>query len=188
LENQSGWKVLRIPVFLLVAFWLQTSLGQLVPRQTAEWIGYIDWLLLLTVYVGLQRNSVRSILTALFAGILLDSSSYGGAIGVAGFSYLLVAYLIYWITTRIAVDNIRVRIGAVTVASFVNTAVRLLFYRLLDVQIPVLAGGEGILAAFVLGVLLNLCASTLFYILLDRIFLQGDPLRRRRTAALRRRM
>ena len=110
-----------------------------------------------------------------------------GAVGVAGLGYLLVAYLLYWITNRIAVDNMRVRLGAVALASLLNSAVRLLFYGLLDIELPVLVGGERIAANLVFGLLMNLCASVAFYILLDRLFLWVDPLRRRRTAALRRR-
>lgn len=98
---------------MLVALWLQTSLGQLVPLRIAEWVGHIDWLLLLTVYVGLRRDPLQTLVTAVIAGILIDSSSYGGAVGVTGLGYLLVAYLLYWITNRIAVDNMRVRLGAV---------------------------------------------------------------------------
>lgn len=172
---------------MLVALWLQTSLGQLVPLRIAEWVGHIDWLLLLTVYVGLRRDPLQTLVTAVIAGILIDSSSYGGAVGVAGLGYLLVAYLLYWITNRIAVDNMRVRLGAVALASLLNSAVRLLFYGLLDIELPVLVGGGRIAANLVFGLLMNLCASVAFYILLDRLFLWVDPLRRRRTAALRRR-
>lgn len=187
MENQSGWKGWRIPVSMLVALWLQTSLGQLVPVRIAEWVGHIDWLLLLTVYVGLRRDFLQTLATAVIAGVLIDSSSYGGVIGVAGLGYLLVAYLLYWITIWIAVDNLRVRLGSVALASLLSMTVRLLFYRLLDVDLPVLAEGGGVAATLLFGMLMNLCASVAFYILLDRIFLWVDPLQRRRSAALRRR-
>jgi hypothetical protein len=75
----------------------------------------------------------------------------------------------------------------VALASLLNMTVRLLFYGLLDVDLPVMLEGVGIVATLLFGMLMNLCASVAFYILLDRIFLWVDPLQRRRTAALRRR-
>lgn len=167
---------------------MQTTLVQLAPEQIAQWLGHIDWLLLVTVYIGLQRDPFRAMLTGVAAGVIHDSFSGGTAMGVSGLAYVLAAFVTYQITSLIVVDNLLVRFGTVAAASLVNTAVRLLFYALLRISLPVLAGGSSVAASFIFALLVHLIASILLYIVLDRLFLKGESLRRRRSEARRRRL
>ncbi|NDD64389.1 MAG: hypothetical protein EBZ36_10475 [Acidobacteria bacterium] len=56
LEKDNNWKTLVILVSLVVAGFSQTTLVRLVPQWVGEWLGYADWLLLVTVYIAMQRN------------------------------------------------------------------------------------------------------------------------------------
>ncbi len=181
-------KTLTILGCLLVAGFLQTTLVHVAPDWLARWLGYIDWLMLVTVYIALQRNPLQGMLTGAVAGAIHDAQSGMPAFGVAGLAYVAAAYVTYSITALVVVDNLLVRYIAVAASSLLNTSIRLVFYALLGLSLPVLAGGKTITANFVFTLLIHLIASTLLYILLDRIFLKGDDLRRRRTLARRRRL
>ncbi len=181
-------KTLTILGCLLVAGFLQTTLVHVAPDWLARWLGYIDWLMLVTVYIALQRNPLQGMLTGAVAGAIHDAQSGMPAFGVAGLAYVAAAYVTYSITALVVVDNLLVRYVAVAASSLLNTGIRLVFYALLGLSLPDLAGGKTITANFVFTLLIHLIASTLLYILLDRIFLKGDDLRRRRTLARRRRL
>lgn len=172
----------------MAAAFLQTTLVQQVPQRVGEWLGHIDWLLLIVVYTGLQRDSVKALLTGTGAGLLQDSLSGGRAVGVSGFAYVIAAFITHRIAAFIVVDSLLVRILAVAAASAINTGIRLAFYGLLKIELPVLAGGRTIAAQIVFGIFANLIASLLLYILLDRAFKKNANLRTRRSEARRRRL
>lgn len=187
MEKDNSWKTLIILVSLLTAGFLQTTLVRLVPPWLGEWLGYVDWLLLVTVYVALQRNPIRAMLTGLGAGIVHDALTGANMAGVSGLSYILVAYVTHTVSTLVLVDSLTVRFIAVTLSSLLSASVRLIFYLVLKISLPDLAGGQRIAAYYVFTILVHLIASTLLYILLDRVFMKGDTLRRRREEARRRR-
>jgi len=187
LEKENRRNLLIILAILIVAGSMQTSLVQIAPPWLSQWLGYVDWLLLVTVYVGLQRAPMRAMLTGMGAGLIHDLLSGGMAIGVSGLSYVLAAYVTWSICSQIVIDNLLVRFIAVATSSLLSTSVQLIFYGLLKISLPVLAGGRIIVAFYVLTLLIQLIASTLLYILLDRIFLKDDALRRRRNEAKRKR-
>jgi len=191
LEKESRATTVKIAVCLLVAIFAQTTLVRLLPDTLGRWIGHIDWLLLVIVYVCLQRNPVRALLTAMVAGVMLDAFSrvqapgVAQAVGVSGFAYVLAAYVADRIVSVIVADNMLVRFATVASASVINTLTRYTFYKLLKFKLPVLAGGEGFAAALIFGLVTNLYASTLLYILLDRLFNKGSAARVRRGEARR---
>jgi rod shape-determining protein MreD len=191
LEKESRATTAKIAACLLVAIFAQTTLVRLLPDTLGRWIGHIDWLLLVIVYVCLQRNPARALLTAMFAGVMLDAFSrvqapgVAQAVGVSGFAYVLAAYVADRIVSIIVADNILVRFATVASASVINTLTRYTFYKLLKFKLPVLAGGEGFAAALVFGLVTNLIASVLLYILLDRLFNKDSAARVRRGEARR---
>ena len=191
MEKESRATTVKIAACLLVAIFAQTTLVHLLPETLGRWIGHIDWLLLVVVYVCLQRNPARALLTAVFAGVIHDAFSrvqapgVSQAIGVSGFAYVLAAYLADRIVSVIVADTMLVRFATVASASVVNTLMRYAFYKLLKFKLPVLVGGEGIAAAVVFGLVTNLIASALLYILLDRLFNKNSASRLRRSEARR---
>jgi len=187
LEKVSRGSTLKIAVCLFAAAYLQTTLAQQVPVPLGRWLGHISWLLLVVVYIALQRDAVRSLMTAAGAGVIHDAFSMGRGIGVNGLAMVLAAYLADRIATVIMVDNLIFRFLAVTAGSVINSLVRLGFYRALNLELPVLASGREMAATVVFDLFANLFASVLLYIVLDRVFNKGVGIdqRRRRMEARR---
>lgn len=191
MEKASRGTSLKIAACLLVAVFAQTTVVSLVPETVGQWLGYIDWLLVVVVYVCLGRDPVQALLTAVAAGVLYDVFSRGlafgvdTAVGISGFAYVLSAYLADRIVSVIVADNLLVRFATVASASLVNTLTRYAFYKLLKFKLPVLIGGKGLAASIVFGLVANLIAATLLYLLLDRVFNKNSALRVRRSEARR---
>lgn len=187
MEKVSRGYTLKITVCLLAAAYLQTTLAQQVPVSLGRWLGHISWLLLVVVYIALQRDAVRSLMTAAAAGVIHDALSMGRGVGVNGLAMVLAAYFADRIASVIMVDNLIFRFLAVTAGSVINTLVRLGFYSkwALNLELPVLASGREIAATIVFDLFANLFASVLLYIALDRVFNKGIDQRRRRMEARR---
>lgn len=191
MEKESRATTVKIAACLLVATFAQTTLARLLPETPGRWVGHVDWLLLVIVYVCLQRNPARSLVTATIAGIAQDAFSrafapgVAQAIGISGFAYVLAAYVADRIVSVIVADNLLVRFATVASASVVSTLARYGFYKLLKFKLPVLAGGESIVTVVVYGLVTNLIASALLFILLDRFFNKGSVARVRRSEARR---
>ncbi|MBK9708249.1 MAG: rod shape-determining protein MreD [Acidobacteria bacterium] len=185
MEKDSYGTTLKTIICLVAAIFVQTTLAQLLPRTIGTGLGYVDWLLLVTVYVSLQREPVRAMITGVFAGLLHDFFSGMNAMGVSGLGYLVSAYVTYSIVSIIVVDNLLVRVLVVAASSVANTSIRLLFYRLLGIDLPVLAGGGSIASTIVFSLIANLGASILLYLILDRLFSKNAGLRLRRSEARR---
>ena len=185
MEKVSRGSTLKITVCLLAAAYLQTTLAQQVSAPVGRWLGHISWLLLVVIYIALQRDPVKSLMTAAAAGIIHDAFSGGRGIGVNGLAMVIAAYVADRIASVIMVDNLIFRFLAVTAGSVINTLIRLAFYGLLKLDLPVLASGRDVAATVVFDLFANLFASVLLYIALDRVFNKGIDQRRRRMEARR---
>jgi len=185
LEKVSRGSTLKIAVCLFVAAFLQTTLAQQVPISLGQWLGHINWLLLVVIYIGLQRDPVKALVTGAFAGLIHEAFSFGRGFGVNGLAFVLAAYVADRIASVIVVDNLWFRFSAVTAGSVVNTVIRLVFFRLLKLELPVLAGGRSIAATIVFDLIANLIGSILLYLVLDRVFIKDADQRVRRMEARR---
>ena len=85
---------LKIAVVLLVSILLQLSL-----REVWRPLSYIDFPLVVVVYIALQRDAWQALLVGTLAGLIVDAAS-GGLIGAGGFAKTLTAYVIYFAATR----------------------------------------------------------------------------------------
>jgi rod shape-determining protein MreD len=178
-ETHSSARVLKIALCLLVAAFAQTTL-----TRVSRWLGYIDWLLLFTVYVGLLRDPVQALLTGTAAGLLGDAASIT-PIGVGGMAKVLAAYLAYWVSSKVYVEGAFVRLLTVAGSSMVNMLVLLAFHRLLKFDIPPVASVKSAMMAVAFGVAANLVLSAPFFAALDRVFMHGARQRARRAEAMR---
>lgn len=177
-ETQSSSRITKIGLCLLVAAFAQTSLKNIHP-----WLGYIDWLLLIVVYVGLLRDPVVALLTATAAGMVYDFSTGAPAVGVSGIAYLLAAYIAYWVSSNFFVEGMLVRLATVAGASVVSAVTRLFFYKVvLSYSLPASAALE-----LVWGPTLDLVLSFLVFAALDQVFNfgRGGRGRARRAEAMR---
>ncbi|HEY6400954.1 MAG TPA: rod shape-determining protein MreD, partial [Blastocatellia bacterium] len=99
MEKVSRGSTLKITVCLLAAAYLQTTLAQQVSAPVGQWLGHISWLLLVVVYIALQRDPVKSLMTAVAAGALHDAFSMASGvglrtgIGVNGLALVIAAYV-----------------------------------------------------------------------------------------------
>jgi rod shape-determining protein MreD len=186
LEKESRGSTLKIAIGLFVAALIQTQLTPpLAPVGVAKWLGHIDWVLLVVVYIALQRDPVQALVTGTLAGVIQDAFTGGRGFGISGLAYLLAAYAADRIVAWIVADSLLVRFSAVVAGSLVSTAVRLLFYRLLQIELPVLAGGSPVAAALIFGLFANLIVSIVLYIVFDRLFKKDSAVRVRRMEARR---
>lgn len=173
---------MKIACCLLAAAFAQTTLAQ----QLKSWLAWIDWLLLVTIYVSLLRDPILALLTGTAAGILHDASSSGVAIGVSGLAKVLAAYVTYQISSMIVLEHFGVRLLLVAAGSIVNSFIYLAFYWMLKFDLPPqLIGARGVLMTMFFGVAINLIVSLPLFPLLDRIFRSGISRRLRRSEAMR---
>jgi rod shape-determining protein MreD len=77
-----------------IAIILQLSLREAWPP-----LSYIDFPLIVVVYIALQREAWQALIVGTIAGLAIDAPS-GGLLGAGGFSKTLTAYLIYFAATQ----------------------------------------------------------------------------------------
>jgi len=169
---------MKIAGCLLVAAFAQTTLPKTWPR-----LGHLDWLLLVTVYIGLMRDPAQALLTGTAAGVLQDASSIG-PIGVSGLAKVLAGYLAYWISSKVYVEGVLVRLMTLAGASVINTLTIYSFYRMLGFDLP-LYQANGLMLAIGVNLLANLAVSVPLFLALDRLFKTGVRQRSRRAEAMR---
>src|SRR5215510_14725700 len=116
---------LKIVVVLIVSILLQLSL------RGVWWpLSYIDFPLVVVVYVALQRDAWQALLLATLAGIIVDSRS-GGLIGAGGFSKTLTAYIIYFAATRVNLENPLLRIPVLAAATAADAGIYVFLHKAL---------------------------------------------------------
>ncbi len=185
MEKTSRGSTLKIAACLFAAAFLQTTLVQQVPASLGLWLGHLNWLLLVVIYLGLGRDPVKALLTGAAAGLFQDAFSFGRGIGISGLAFVLAAYVADRIASVVVVDNLIFRFSAVAAGSVVSTAIHLVFYSLLKLELPALASGRQIAATIVFDLIANLIGSVLLYIVLDHVFKRAEGQRIRRMEARR---
>lgn len=116
---------LKIAAILAISIVLQLSL-----RIVWSPLSYIDFPLIVVVYIALQRDAWQALMVGTLAGIVVDAGS-GGLIGAGGFSKTFTAYVIYFAATRINLENPLLRIPVLAAASVLDTAVYVFWHRVL---------------------------------------------------------
>lgn len=116
---------LKIAAVLALSILLQLSLRVLWPP-----LRFIDFPLIVVVYIALQRDAWRALLVGTLAGIIVDAAS-GGLIGAGGFSKTLTAYIIYFAATKVNLENPLVRIPVLASATVLDSTVYVFWHRLL---------------------------------------------------------
>ena len=116
---------LKIAAVLAISIVLQLSLRAVWPP-----LAYIDFPLVVVVYIALQRDAWQALLVGTMAGLIVDATS-GGLIGAGGFSKTLTAYVIYFAATRVNLENPLVRIPVLAAASVMDASIYVFWHRLL---------------------------------------------------------
>jgi rod shape-determining protein MreD len=116
---------LKSAVILIVAIALQLLL-----RQVWRPLAYIDFPLVVVVYIALQRDAWQALLVGTLAGLIVDAGS-GGLIGAGGFSKTLTAYIIYFAATRVNLENPLLRIPVLAAATILDSLIYVFWHRVL---------------------------------------------------------
>src|SRR5215475_10708151 len=116
---------IKIAVVLSVAIVLKLLL-----REVWRPLSYIDFPLVVVVYIALQRDAWQALLVGTLAGLIVDAAS-GGLVGAGGFSKTLTAYVIYFAATRVNLENPLLRIPVLAAASLLDSAVYVFWHRVL---------------------------------------------------------
>jgi rod shape-determining protein MreD len=164
---------LKIAIALAIAIVLQLNLG-------GVWhpLSYIDFPLIVVVYIALQRHAWQALIVGTIAGLAVDAPS-GGLIGAGGFSKTLTAYLIYFAATRVNLENTLLRIPVLATATLIDSAIYFFWQRSLGrpPSVP-------FMQTISYNVIGTTIVGTLAFYLLDSLF--TERARQRRTFASRR--
>ena len=166
---------LKIAAVLALSILLQLSLRVLWPP-----LSYIDFPLIVVVYIALQRDAWRALLVGTLAGIIVDASS-GGLIGAGGFSKTLTAYIIYFAATKVNLENPLVRIPVLAAATVLDSTIYVFWHRLLGYP-PVLP----LMQTISYRLIATTIAGTLVLYMLDSVI--ADRSAQQRQFATRRRV
>ena len=166
---------IKIAAVLLVSILLQLSL-----REVWRPLSYLDFPLVVVVYIALQRDAWKALLVGTLAGVIVDAAS-GGLIGAGGFSKTLTAYIIYFAATRVNLENPLLRIPVLAAGSLLDSAIYVFWHRVM---------GYPPVAPFVQTMSYRLIATTvvgtLFLFVLDMFVAERNS--QRRQFATRRRV
>lgn len=116
---------LKIAAVLLISIVLQLSL-----REVWRPLAYIDFPLIVVVYIALQREAWQALVVGTLAGLIVDARS-GGLIGAGGFSKTLTAYLIFFAATKVNLENPLLRIPVLAAATVLDSAIYVFWHRVL---------------------------------------------------------
>ena len=117
---------LKIAVVLSISILLQLLL-----REVWGKLSYIDFPLVVVVYIALQRDAWKALVVGTLAGLIVDAAS-GGLIGAGGFSKTLTAYIIYFAATRVNLENPLLRIPVLAAASLLDSAIYVFWQKVLS--------------------------------------------------------
>lgn len=116
---------LKIVLIVVTAVVLQSAL-----RNVWAPLVYIDFPLIVAVYVALQRDAIKAVLVGCFAGLATDALS-AGLLGSHGFSKTLTAYMVAALSTQVMLDNPLARIPVLAGAAMLDTAIFFLLHSTL---------------------------------------------------------
>ena len=114
---------LKLALVLLLAILLQLSL-----RAVWEPLKYIDFPLIVVVYIALQRDAWQALIVATIAGLAVDEAT-GGLLGAGGFSKTLTAYVIFFAATKVNLENPLIRIPVLAAATVIDSAIYVFWHR-----------------------------------------------------------
>lgn len=119
-------KEVYITIALAVAVALQWCVSQISPNLV-----FVDFPLLVVVFIALQRDSLRAMIYATIAGIAVDALS-AGILGAGGFAKTLTVFVVAELARRVLLlDNPLLKIPVVAGASALNGLIYFSMHRLL---------------------------------------------------------
>ena len=169
-------KEVRISLALIIAVALQWSLANVFSAAV-----FIDFPLLVVVYVALQRESLKAIIYASIAGIAVDGLS-GSLLGASGFSLTITAFVVAELARRVLLlDNPLLKIPVLAGASALNNLIYFSMHQLLG-QTP----NRNFAETMAYSAIGTCAAGTVLMLILEFVFSDRARLQRRANYAPRR--
>lgn len=169
-------KEVRISIALIIALALQWSLSNVFPGAV-----FVNFPLLVVVYVALRRESLKAIIYASIAGLAVDGLSEG-LLGASGFSLTLTAFVVAELARRVLLlDNPLLKIPVLAGASALDNFIYFTMHRLLG-QTPSSNFAET-MAYSAIG---TCVVGTILMLIIEFVFSDRARLRRRANSAPRR--
>ena len=165
---------LKIAAVLLISVVLQLSL-----RAVWKPLAYIDFPLVVVVYIALQRDAWQALVVGTLAGLIVDSQS-GGLIGAGGFSKTLTAYIIFFAATKVNLENPLLRIPVLAAATVLDSAIYVFWHRALSYP-----PGVPLMQTISYKLIATTAVGTLVLYMLDSV-MSGEASQRRQFATRRR--
>ncbi len=108
----------RVVIALLLMVALQTILVRL--PYLGPFFEYVDFILILTVFVGVQPRALRAALVGMTGGLLQDLV-WGVLYGASGFTKMLIGYALAVVSVKFSLDSKVTRLLVLPLCSVVNT-------------------------------------------------------------------
>jgi rod shape-determining protein MreD len=108
----------RVVIALLLMVALQTMLVRL--PYLGPFFEYVDFILILTVFVGVQPRALRAALVGMTGGLLQDLV-WGVLYGASGFTKMLIGYALAVVSVKFSLDSKATRLLVLPLCSVVNT-------------------------------------------------------------------
>ena len=162
-------KEVRTSLALVIAIALQWSLPNVFSAAV-----FINFPLLVVIYVALQRESLKAIIYATIAGIAVDGLS-GGLLGASGFSLTITAYVVAELARRVLLlDNPLLKIPVLAGASALSNLIYFAMHQLLG-QTP----NRNFAETMAYSAIGTCAAGTLLMLVLEFVFSDRARLQRR---------
>lgn len=123
-QTLDSINAIKYTVVFVAAVLLQWALRSFFPQ-----LGYIDFVLIISVYTALKRETLKALMFASIGGLAVDALS-GGVLGSSGFINTVITFVVSEIVQRVMVENPLLRIPVLAGASAAKSIGYLLLNRL----------------------------------------------------------
>jgi rod shape-determining protein MreD len=123
-------KIAAVVAATALAIAVQTTLARFVIRGTVA----VDLVLVVVVYAALASGAVTGMLTGTFAGLLQDTLSSGGVVGIGGLAKTIVGFLAGIVATQFIVAQPLPRFVVFFGATLLHALVFMGLYELLGLR------------------------------------------------------
>ncbi|MBI3950820.1 MAG: rod shape-determining protein MreD [Acidobacteria bacterium] len=167
----------KIAVAVVVALLLQLLIASYLRFERFD-LGYLDLVLIVTVYASFSRDPLWAMLVGASAGLVQDSFS-GGILGTQSFIKTVIAFLAGSLSVHIALDNPLPRLIVMAGASIVSGLIFVGLHALFGIRLVPQPVEDSLVHHLGWQLLANVVGAAFIFRLLDT-FMRGQEGRRER--------
>jgi len=175
--------VTKIALSVIAALLLQLLIAGYLRFKHFD-LGYLDLVLLVTVYSSFGRDPLRAMLVGASAGLVQDSFS-GGILGTHSFIKTLIGYVAGSLSVRLALDNPLPRLIVAACASIVNGLVYVGLHWLFGIRLVAQPVEDNLVRHLGWQLVANVLGAVIIFRVLDRIMRGPERRRERRPGRVR---